>query len=909
MIRHCRAVTNVKHRFTPFIVGDLPFSAYLTPKDAVKNSARLVSEGLVDAVKMEGGRRIEPMVRAVLRAGIPVMGHVGLTPQTAASMGGMKLQGNTAEDAVEIFDNASHLSDLGCFSVVLEAIPHKVATHITQHIDVPTIGIGAGPGCSGQVQVFHDIAGMFHRFVPKFSKRYALVGRQLEAAVESYRDEVTSGSFPMKHNSFAISQLQFKKYLQMVEEPEEVTDINEHAHEDSSTPTTSSAASSSNSTASITSSSEPKKLPKISVIGAGAMGSLVAGKLAKDGGYDVTLISSWEEHVNTINQSGLMIKSLVNDGLVEGEMVQATTEKSFRNEESNEGVLRVTSPFKTLFDQKKGVVADVVFIMTKGHSTRSAARTAATIVGPESLVVTLQNGMGHAERIREEIGTNKTIVEGTISHGALLEGPGTVFHTGTGSIIIGSSSSTKFMPASATGIVSQVLNQAGFDTVIAETPAKLKESQWTKLAVNSIINRDLIGSTDIQDISTRLANEFLSVVKAKNGFSFQMDDVDELLKLVFDVANKTKLNTSSMLSDLNRQVQTEIDYLNGFLVREGRRLNIPVPCNETVTSLVKAFESSGKLKKKIQLDEDSDQVPEFPQKLEAARDTMLVRSIAEYRAVFRSLAKKGAKVGFVPTMGGLHEGHLNLVRECKKSCDVTVVSIYVNPLQFAPHEDFDSYPRDLTRDFELLQAEEVDYIFAPEATELVKDNQEVNLHVKTSETKPEGSSRPHFFHGVATIVMKLLNIVTPSVAFFGQKDAQQCSTVKQMVNDLNVDCEIVICDTVREEDGLAMSTRNNYLSTEERKAAPVIYKSLLAAQTLFSQGQHDVATLKQAVETSLAVEHMFELYYIAISDNYTMEEVTELGPSLQKDGVCISIAGRIGKTRLIDNIVLRSGQN
>ncbi|XP_063722100.1 uncharacterized protein LOC134848530 isoform X2 [Symsagittifera roscoffensis] len=924
MIRHCKAVTNVTthRRFTPFIVGDMPFSAYLTPKDAVKNAARLVSEGLVDAVKMEGGRRIEPMLRAVLRAGIPVMGHVGLTPQTAASMGGMKLQGNSAEAAYDIYENATHLADSGCFSVVLEAIPHKVATHITQSLDVPTIGIGAGPGCSGQVQVFHDIAGMFHRFVPKFSKRFALVGRQLEAAVESYRDEVTLGAFPMKHNSFAISQMQFKKYLLKTEGEQESPE-----DESNSTRTTSeNPVNGSNGICvgnSIVSAQRKKNL-KISVIGAGAMGSLVAGKLVKHGGYDVTLISSWEEHVKTISQSGLLIKALVNDGIVEGELIKASAAKSFPKEEPAEGVLRVTSPFHTLFNPPKReieggdeyVSADVVFILTKGHSTRSAARTAATIIGPGSLVVTLQNGMGHAERIREEIGDMATIIEGTISHGALLEGPGAVFHTGLGSTIIGSSKAQNFVPSSATRLVSEILNKAGFETVIADNPGKLMESQWMKLAVNSTINPltavlgvkngDLIGSPDIQDISTKLAQEFMAVVKARNGFSFPLDNVDEVLKVVFDVANKTKLNTSSMLSDLNRCVQTEIDYLNGFLVREGRRLNIPVSCNETLTSLVKAFESSIKLKKK--LEEDTVDYPESCCEVKSHHQTMLVKSIPQFRSVSSNFAKSGKKVGFVPTMGGLHEGHLTLIRECKRKCDVTVVSIFVNPLQFAPHEDYDSYPRDLTRDFELLQAEKVDFIFAPEASELVANSQEVSLIVKSSDCKPEGASRPHFFHGVATIVLKLFNIVKPDVAYFGQKDAQQCSTIKQMAADLNVDCDIEICDTVREADGVAMSTRNSYLSQEERKVAPVIYKSLQAAENLVKQGQHDVSALKQAIEHSLSLEPMFNLSYIAISDNYSMEEVEELGHSLDREGVCISIAGKLGKTRLIDNIVIQSAK-
>ena len=200
-------------------------------------------------------------------------------------------------------------------------------------------------------------------------------------------------------------------------------------------------------------------------------------------------------------------------------------------------------------------------------------------------------------------------------------------------------------------------------------------------------------------------------------------------------------------------------------------------------------------------------------------------------------------------------------------------------------------------------------MFTPTDKQLFPNPITASVVMNNSDEKPEGRDRPHFFHGVATIVLKLLNIVQPTIAYFGQKDAQQCSVIRNLVQDLNMSCEIAICPTARETDGLAMSTRNQYLSTTDRKAAPVLHKALLSAKQAFERGNHDVESLKAIVVSTLKSEPAFEHSYVAVSDNWSMEEITDLTSSLDRDGICISIAGKIGATRLIDNIVLRKTGN
>lgn len=258
-------------------------------------------------------------------------------------------------------------------------------------------------------------------------------------------------------------------------------------------------------------------------------------------------------------------------------------------------------------------------------------------------------------------------------------------------------------------------------------------------------------------------------------------------------------------------------------------------------------------------------------------------------------------IGFVPTMGALHEGHLSLVHEARAMCDIVIVSIFVNPAQFGPGEDFDSYPRDLTRDADLLAEYNVDYVFAPPVEEVYPPGFSSYITVESLSGQLEGASRPGHFRGVTTVVGLFLNIIRPDFAFFGQKDAQQAIVIKQMVRDLAFSAEIVVVPTAREKSGLALSSRNDYLSDEERKAATVLYRGLSRVARAFEEGEHDAARLIELVRSTVAREPLARLDYVSLNDAETLEQLDEIedGPAL------LSLAAFIGPTRLIDNIVLQ----
>ena len=256
-------------------------------------------------------------------------------------------------------------------------------------------------------------------------------------------------------------------------------------------------------------------------------------------------------------------------------------------------------------------------------------------------------------------------------------------------------------------------------------------------------------------------------------------------------------------------------------------------------------------------------------------------------------------VGLVPTMGYLHEGHMSLVRKARAENKSVVVSIYVNPTQFSPQEDLSTYPRDLERDLAMLDKEGTDAVFFPADKEMYPAGYDTWVTVENL-TKPlEGDSRPTHFRGVTTIVNKLFNIVRPTNAYFGQKDAQQALVIKKMAADLNVNLKVVVCSTVREPDGLAMSSRNVYLSPEQQKAAPVLYKSLLLAKDLFASGERNAAAILEQMTALIQKEPLAKIDYISISDTETLAELKTI-----KKSALVSMAVRFGNTRLIDNIIL-----
>ncbi len=276
----------------------------------------------------------------------------------------------------------------------------------------------------------------------------------------------------------------------------------------------------------------------------------------------------------------------------------------------------------------------------------------------------------------------------------------------------------------------------------------------------------------------------------------------------------------------------------------------------------------------------------------------VVETIAEMKKVRREL--KGA-IGFWPTLGYLHEGHLELVRRCVAENDFTVVSIFVNPTQFGLNEDFDKYPRDYPRDLAMLEKEKVDFVFMPLVGEMYPQRFSTWVEVEKITDRLEGGIRPAHFRGVATVCNKLFNIVQPDRAYFGQKDAQQVLVLKKMVADLNMNLEIVVCPTVREPDGLAMSSRNTYLKPDERKAAVVLYRALTLAQELWDKGEKDTGKIRRAMIKLIQQEPLAadNINYISIADAETLEELDKIEPP-----TVVSLAVKIGKPRLIDNIVL-----
>jgi len=274
----------------------------------------------------------------------------------------------------------------------------------------------------------------------------------------------------------------------------------------------------------------------------------------------------------------------------------------------------------------------------------------------------------------------------------------------------------------------------------------------------------------------------------------------------------------------------------------------------------------------------------------------VIKTIDEMRRLRQQLAEP---VGFVPTMGYLHEGHLSLVRRAVSENPSTVVSIFVNPAQFAPHEDFNTYPRDTQRDLFLLEKEKTDIVFMPSEAEMYPARFNSRVEVGKVTERLEGASRPVFFRGVTTVVAKLFNIVQPTRAYFGQKDAQQAIVVRKMVADLNMNLEIVTLPTVREPDGLAMSSRNAYLDPEQRQAATVLYRALTLAQRLWLQGERDAEHLRRQMTNLIQKQPLASIDYVSIADAETLDELDTVKPP-----ALASMAVKIGKTRLIDNVVL-----
>lgn len=274
----------------------------------------------------------------------------------------------------------------------------------------------------------------------------------------------------------------------------------------------------------------------------------------------------------------------------------------------------------------------------------------------------------------------------------------------------------------------------------------------------------------------------------------------------------------------------------------------------------------------------------------------IITTVAEMKAQVAEWKSEGLTIGLTPTMGALHEGHMSLMERARKECDRVVASVFVNPIQFGPNEDYDAYPRDLDRDAAIAESKGVDVVFHPSVEEMYPKNYNTYVVMETLTDSLCGAKRPGHFRGVCTVVNKLFNIVDPDKAFFGQKDAQQLAIIKRMVSDLNMRVKVFGCPIVREEDGLAKSSRNTYLSSEERAAALCLSRSIFKAQELIEGGQRDAAAVRAAVVEAIESEPMAKIDYVEVVDLGDMQPVDTLG-----EAGLVAIAVYIGETRLIDN--------
>jgi pantoate--beta-alanine ligase len=278
---------------------------------------------------------------------------------------------------------------------------------------------------------------------------------------------------------------------------------------------------------------------------------------------------------------------------------------------------------------------------------------------------------------------------------------------------------------------------------------------------------------------------------------------------------------------------------------------------------------------------------------------IVLGTVAEMQTVAERLRREGRRVGVVPTMGALHEGHLTLIRKAKELADAVIVTLFVNPTQFGEGEDFARYPRNTDRDRELAASAGADILFAPAAQTMYPEGYHTFVSVETITDVLEGAVRPGHFRGVATIVAKLLNCTKPHVAVFGQKDAQQAAVIRRLVADLNFDVEVIVVPTVRESDGLAMSSRNRYLSPADRAEAPVLFRALSRAERAILEGGRDPVTIRSTMEVMIRTESSAAIDYLSIADAVTLQEQTILHPGRE---ILISLAARFGSTRLIDNV-------
>jgi len=858
---------------TPLLIGDMPFASYLTVEDALRNAARLVKEGGADVVKLEGGSRVAPMVRALTETGIPVIGHIGLTPQTAVQQGGLGMQGKTAELAKAIFDSAYDLQSAGAICIVLECIPSEVAALLTSSLQVPTIGIGAGPSCSGQVLVSNDLLGFASTQYQKkpggmssspfFVHEFAQGGQLMQSGIEGYVSAVRGGLFPGPQHSTHMHQDEMMKLQSM---------LGNHSlsvpHSQKDDPAKKSEAS--------------ESVERVLVVGMGAMGSTLAAALDA-AGMKVSIATQWAGRKACVAGRGLSVERTGGESPRQLVGLQAL-------DPSTELPTQLQSSF------------DCVIVATKAHGVADVAQFAASAVANDGIVLGVQNGFGSLRAI-EGISRTQGVDSAVTSVGARSTSVSCVQHTIAAGdapnyfrILSSSPKANGLRHALEKGFAILGNSDDAVHVEVIADPTQAMQAVWEKLAANAVLNpicalynlrNGALHEERFKEMRRAIAEE-VEMVAAAVGVTVPGGAEATALS----VAESTSENICSMLADVRRGSKTEIDFINGFIVGEAAKLGIQTPINKQMQAMVSALYSPREA--------DPSSAKSIP-----VIDT--VRKMREFRREFQG------RVGFVPTMGGLHNGHLSLIHACRAhGCDHVIVSIFVNGSQFSASEDFDRYPRNYDEDLRILREKApVDAVFAPMSTEIYPhDPRGLNLRTRIEPidilSEPEALARPHFFGGVATICASLFNIVQPDVVVFGQKDALQCAVIQNLVEDLHMPIEVVVSDTVREEGGLAQSTRNKYLSEDLRTSAPIIPAALRqGAGVLLSGGS--VEDSRHTVEKVLSEQpHVSEIEYVTIADRRSGRSISKLEGHPEGSEAVISCAVKMThkdvQVRLIDNV-------
>eukprot|EP00300_Choanocystis_sp_HF-7_P016178 c19329_g2_i4.p1 GENE.c19329_g2_i4~~c19329_g2_i4.p1 ORF type:complete len:1038 (+),score=255.65 c19329_g2_i4:365-3478(+) len=908
MIHHCVPVSRAVSR--ALVIGDLPFGSYTSEADALANSMRLIKEGGVDAVKLEGGERVAKICRALTDAGVAVMGHVGLTPQSHVILGGYRCQGRSEAQAAQILKDATALQEAGCFAIVLECVPYEVAEIVTRALKVPTIGIGSGNTTNGQVLVWHDMMGL-SAHAPKFAKRYVDLRADSLRALGHFKSEVLSGTFPSDAHTVFNNPLNNKSSLSP--SPVHFTCV-----------------------------AKPVREFRVGVVGGGALGSLISARLSRaTASHHVVQFSNRAEQRDAVSKHGIRIVEL--DGSIThcpNVTCAANTDTTTTTTEINGNEMREGSEGDF----------DVVFICTTADTTRPAAQVAKRLIGEGGVVVTLQNGWV-ADDLLQEIGSarlvfgltclassndnpssrthnnnTKNIPNNTSNHNNKWLPPfdgRTVFSNGSGTtVFVAAGGGVPCVPSQVLTCLIDLFRAAGLDAS-QSTPDKHLELIWTKLAANAAINpttvlvnapNGSIASTPLDKVAQAVVAEVCQVFRAAFGGEI---DSSKVWGFVQNVVARTAANRSSMLQHVTNSRPTEIDSILGHVVRTASISNIPTPVCSTLLSLVLA-RSAQQQHNENQNQAEKQQVP----LAHAGPSTPhVLRSVSDLRAWRQQMVSEQQHVSLVPTMGCLHEGHLSLVDTARKrGATKVIVSIFVNPTQFAIGEDLDAYPRTLEADLAALATKGVDAVFVPRVSDMYPLQSNHDNHGAAwiepkgfAANTPEGQCRPQFFGGVATVCTKLFCAVQPNSVVFGQKDFAQSVMIKRLVADLLMPIEVHVSETERENDGLAMSSRNRYLTPPLRAAAPCVYRSLKAAETTIrshtAQSSQEALSVDKVVDAVTGVLQSEPLCtsidYVSVADCETGLELREVLP-LQAVNVSLAVRMRSGdvSVRLIDNIVV-----